>query len=923
MVILSGDTQTGFTHEYPNHFIPRAKKKKEDWIKSAMDYYAHIATVQYTHNDWMRKNIRLMQGEFDFSDFMGDPEVEDLADALTKGAGMPVALQHFSIINAPLNTMVGELRSKQDRHRLYAYDEESISEKNRAKSEMLFQSASAQVRRRVFDQARQRAGQQAQDMMQQAEAEMQAQLQAITGAAQARAAQEANADPEAAAAQLQAEFQGVQAQIQQRLQGQLAQLDAQSQEQAESEFMSLPQIEEHMVKTYQNAGEQYGNKRLKYMKRHFMLREKSLTAFEHYFGTGKFFFHTFLSNTPVGFDTEVVNPANVFHSVPVEANYDGKQTQDFEYIGIARFMDISTLIERHKLDQKEIDQLQSELRDGTTGYHLAGSDNRGTGSGSVAYRHRDWAAEQREGRATEQNLWGNNSAAAQPGANPGAGYGREVFTVQVYCKSKRKVGKLTYTDESGLPQVEVVDESYVFSPADGDIAIEWEWINEWMQGTKIGKSIYKDVMPLAFAAHKPFNYKPFCPIVGRVDYKAALEYLKPYQAGYNICLNQVFDLLEKEIGVVALMNLRHLNGWKDNGGEDAVEKTVAIARQSGLLGVTDDPKNMKGGPSAFSAWQKMDLSLSGQIASRIELAQFFKNEGWSLLGFSPQRLSQITPSETAAGIEQALGQSFAQTMRYFTNLDTGVVRHYELLVNVALYVETYTGKTTLSYLASDMDSAFLKLNQGRQLLTELGIEMTSAPDEEKTMRSLQSLWQPMLQNGADALDVARLQSSESVSQMIDVLEKSRNRREKKEGQEMAMREREMAQAKEIQAEQLAYAKKKDEDGFANAIEVAQIRSLGFAKNQDSDANAVPDALEIGKFNDQSQRNQAEVGIKQQKLLNDRLKMSQKTFTDQQKLQVQREAVQVQREALATQERIAAQNKTRAELEAEGRVPAEE
>lgn len=918
MVILSGDTQTGFTHEYPNHFVSRNEKKKKDWIKSATDYYAHIATIQYTHNDWMRKNMRLMQGEFDFSDFAGDPETKDLADALQEGAGMPVTLQHFSIINAPLNTMIGELRSKQDRHRLYAYDEESISEKNRAKSEMLFQSSSAQVRQRVFAQARQRAGQQAQDMMRQAEAEMQAQLQAITEAAKGLAAQGTSPDPQAAADQLQAGFQNVQVQIQQQLQQQLAQLEAQAAEQAETEFMSLPQIEEHMVKTYQNAGEQYGNKRLKYMKRHFMLREKSLTAFEHYFGTGKFFFHTFLSNTPVGFDTEVVNPVNVFHSIPVEANYDGRQTQDFEYIGIARFMDISTLIERYKLDQKEIDQVQSELKNGVTGYYLAGSDNKGTGSGSIAYQHRDWAAEQREGQSIERNLWGN----AQAGTGPHMGYGREVFVVQVYAKSKRKVGKLTYTDGEGLPQVEVVDESYAFSPEDGDIALEWEWINEWMQLDKIGKSIYR-AGPLEFAAHKPFNYKPFCPIVGRVDYKAPLDHFKPFQAGVNICLNQVFDLLEREIGVVALMNLRHLNGWKDNGGEDAIDKTIAIARQSGLLGVTDDPKNMKGGPSAFSAWQKMDLSLSGQIASRIELAQFFKNEGWSLMGFSPQRLSQVTPSETAAGIEQALGQSFAQTMRYFTNLDMGVVKHYELLVNVAMYVETYVGKTTLSYLASDMDSAFLKLNQGRQLLTELGIEMTSAPDEEKTMRSLQSLWQPMLQNGADALDVARLQSSESVSQMIDVLEKSRNRREKKEQQEMAMRERELAQTKEIQAEQLAQAKEESEKDRAKDIEVAQIRSLGFAKNQDSDANAVPDALEIGKFNAQSQRNQAEVGIKQQKIANDRMKMSQKTAADQQKLQVQREAVQVQREALATQERIAAQNKTRAELEAEGAIPDDE
>ena len=44
--------------------------------------------------------------------------------------------------------------------------------------------------------------------------------------------------------------------------------------------------------------------------------------------------------------------------------------------------------------------------------------------------------------------------------------------------------------------------------------------------------------------------------------------MKPFQVIYNICMNQLYKLLEKEIGNVAAVNLRRIPRVKDGDGQD-------------------------------------------------------------------------------------------------------------------------------------------------------------------------------------------------------------------------------------------------------------------------------------------------------------------------------------------------------------------
>src|SRR5690606_3553049 len=63
-----------------------------------------------------------------------------------------------------------------------------------------------------------------------------------------------------------------------------------------------------------------------------------------------------------------------------------------------------------------------------------------------------------------------------------------------YWRSFRKVKKVTYYDQDGDQQVDYFPEDYEINPDLGEEE-EIQWINEWWEGTKIGKDIYVSMRP--------------------------------------------------------------------------------------------------------------------------------------------------------------------------------------------------------------------------------------------------------------------------------------------------------------------------------------------------------------------------------------------------------------------------------------------
>ena len=96
---------------YPDQFTTMKEKGTGDWIKKNLDYFAGVAYSKYRQNEAFRKNYKLLNGEFDFTDYMVIPETKMILDYLKDVPGqeqdIPQHLKHYPIVN-PLSTLFWE-----------------------------------------------------------------------------------------------------------------------------------------------------------------------------------------------------------------------------------------------------------------------------------------------------------------------------------------------------------------------------------------------------------------------------------------------------------------------------------------------------------------------------------------------------------------------------------------------------------------------------------------------------------------------------------------------------------------------------------------------------------------------------------------------------------------------------------------------
>jgi hypothetical protein len=337
----------------------------------------------------------------------------------------------------------------------------------------------------------------------------------------------------------------------------------------------------------------------------------------------------------------------------------------------------------------------------------------------------------------------------------------------------------------------------------GDIALDELWINEWWKGVKIGADIYIDVEPL--------EYSQTPPIVGIINTtrntqgKSLLDLLKPYQVLYNICMNQLWELLEKEIGVVFLGDLKVVPK-KDS--QDPIETMLWNAKNRGSLFIDTSPENT-GGAVQFNQLSRVDLTRTAEIQSRIQLAQALRTEAYELVGITRQRLGSMTPSETATATKEGLAQSFAQTETWFAWHDNVMQQVYQTMLEMAQYTELQKPTSTLNYLNSELETVFLRITKN-ELLRELFVFVTSYAEDRVTLEQLRSLAQPALQNGAELIEIFDLYTAASERSLRKVLEGVQERKSSMQQQQMQQQQQQMEmQNQQFQAKMQAEGQQKE------------------------------------------------------------------------------------------------------------------
>jgi hypothetical protein len=449
----------------------------------------------------------------------------------------------------------------------------------------------------------------------------------------------------------------------------------------------------------------------------------------------------------------------------------------------------------------------------------------------------------------------------------------------------------------GNEQSTLVDENYKSGSMPTQQSLEWGWINEWYQGTKIGPDIYHI---------KPFKLLNYCPIIGttyevkNTEAKSLVDLMKPFQVIYNVCMNQLYKLLEKEVGKVQLMSLRHIPIPKDGDAQDALDIWEMEARNRGVVFIDDSPENLKS-PSSFNQFTSLDLTRTQEIQSRYTLAQQMKQECWELIGMSRQRMGSVAASESATGTNTAMQQSYSQTEPLFVAHEYVLGQLYQSIIDAALYVESSKPESTLSYVTGEGESAFVQVNGSDLKFRDLKVFLTNRPEDKQMFDELRALSQAIIQNGGTLYDVIELYSTKSMREMKKTFKDLRDRQMAQQDQAVQQQQQQLEQqAQQAQAQQqfaiqqheqqLAHDDYQKELDRLSKEKIAIISATGYGnvESEDTNANAVPDVMEMSRLSQDQNKAAKDYETKMADIQSKNKQASDKMSIEKEKLQVQRE-----------------------------------
>lgn len=669
--------------------------------------------------------------------------------------------------------------------------------------------------------------------------------------------------------------------------------------------MTFDQVKESLD-SYTSVAEKWANHVLTCQKAEFNLKEKSEDTFRDLLISGREFYHIYEDNSKLGFNIEVANPKNTWFLTTPDRKYISDPTgraQGAYAAGTVQVMELSEIIESiPDLTKEEIDHLRSSLQD----YGLInvresnlGNPDVTPGIDSVTYDTYDPLVLQTRMIIESEMKENNDGLKDFLGLTSNvSSFGYKYVVVRAYWISKKKIGKLIYLDELGNEQSILVDENYKSGAIPTQQSLEWGWINEWYQGIKVGPDIYHI---------KPFKLFNYCPIIGttfevkNTEAKSLVDLMKPFQVLYNVCMNQLYKLLEKEVGKVYLTSIRHIPVPKDGDAQDALDIWEMEARNRGVVFIDDSPENLKS-PSSFNQFRDIDLTRTQEIQSRYNLAMQLKNECWELVGMSRQRMGSVTSSESATGVNTAISQSYAQTEPLFVAHEYVMGQLYQAIIDAALYVESKKPQSTLSYITSEGESAFVSVNGSDLKFRDLKVFLTNRPEDVKMFNELRQLAQPLMQNGGSLYDVIELYSNKSMRAMKKVFKDLRDRQLEMEQQKLQTQQQQVEQQAQIAQAQLQQAQLQKEQDIANqnyqneldrinkkeiALINADAKSMG-AGLSDVDQSGVPDVLEISKLSAEQSRTAKDYEMKMADIQSKSLQNAQKLEIEREKLKVARE-----------------------------------
>jgi len=636
-------------------------------------------------------------------------------------------------------------------------------------------------------------------------------------------------------------------------------------EEEELEELTLQEIEDDLI-DYTSQAEKWANHVLTALKAEFNLKELSEEAFRDILISARQYYHIYEDNSATGFNIEVLNPKLTWFLTTPDMKYTTDVTgrgKGAYAAGYVEVMELSEIIEAvPELTKKEIDHLRKGLEDyGLLNARESNATRPGVQPGidSITYDTYDplvlqtrmiLESEMKENSDELRDFLGIQ--------NNVSSFGYKYVVVTSYWMSKKKIGELTYYDpEIGDIVTKLVDENYRSGSNPNQISLKWGWVNQVYKGRKIGPDVYH---------MSPYKLLPYIPIIGTVyeqkntEPRSLVDLMKPFQVIYNVSVNQMYELLRKEIGNVASINIRRVPRVKDGDGQDDIDIWEMEARERGIIFDDDSPENTKSPVSNQSVARNVDLTRTNEIQTRYNLAVQMKNECWELIGMTRERMGNVSASQTATGTNTAVQQSFTQTEPLFVAHEYVMGQLYQAIVDAAQYIESQKPESTISYVNSEGTSSFISVTGNEIALRDLKVFTTNRPEDTRMFNEIRQLSQAVIQNGGSLYDVIEMYSTNSVRDLKRKFKKIRDKQTEMMEQQQQMQQQQLEQQAaqseaELRQKQEQAMIEMENENYQNHLdrlnkkELAIITATGYGQVETADTNqdGVQDVLEVQKI----------------------------------------------------------------------------
>ena len=555
----------------------------------------------------------------------------------------------------------------------------------------------------------------------------------------------------------------------------------------ESQEVQMPEhIAEQFEVSYVDNRAIKGQNAINYIMQQEEVYDKLQKAWFHFLVAGEAYTHRGVRNNEPFF--EILNPLDVDYDLDPDLEF----VEDGDWATVRKFVHASSVIDTYYeyLDEDQILALEEPSHSESDSYYLYASSH-----------HKD----------------------------PNSYRNRLIEVVNVYWKSRKRIGFLTFTNpETGAIEEQIVEDGFKLPQEIKQIGanLKWNWVNEVWEGTRIDGRMYVK-MHACVNQRNSLDNSSTCklPINGRKYSNinstniSLVKLGVPFQLNYNIYKYRLELAISKSKDMIAQFDINMIPKKWD------MDKFMYYVEGTGIAWVDYNKEGIQLNPQHQTV---MDLSIK-TIEQYIVLLDSIMQEWEKLSGVNRQRQGQVGAYEGKGTSQQAIVQSSHITEDIFRKFNRLEQRDLQAMLDYSKEA-WITGKKAM-YVMPDGTTDFLDVNSMEHMESEYGIFLSDSGKDQDKLQQIKQLSQSMVQNGVPASTIAEMFDAENFSQIkLKIKSAEKAMQELQQQQQQAQQEAQQMQMQQAQEQMERDDENKEKDREVQ-IKVAMIHA------RDNDTNA--------------------------------------------------------------------------------------